>query len=79
MLTPPCMLRTCSGMELLHDPWFNKGTAFPDSERDRLGLRGLLPPRGLTLEKQVRAMTLTFSLFFGCVCFEFWSGSGFWG
>lgn len=28
---------------------------FPDSERDRLGLRGLLPPRGLTLEKQVGA------------------------
>ncbi|GFH26871.1 malic enzyme, partial [Haematococcus lacustris] len=27
------------GMELLHDPWFNKGTAFPLSERDRLGLR----------------------------------------
>jgi hypothetical protein len=42
-------------MELLHDPWTNKGTAFPMHERDRLGLRGLLPPRGLTLEKQVWA------------------------
>ncbi|KAJ9525209.1 hypothetical protein QJQ45_020740, partial [Haematococcus lacustris] len=42
------------GMELLHDPWFNKGTAFPLSERDRLGLRGLLPPRGLALETQAR-------------------------
>ncbi|KAL6750985.1 NAD malic enzyme [Haematococcus lacustris] len=42
------------GMELLHDPWFNKGTAFPLSERDRLGLRGLLPPRGLALETQAQ-------------------------
>ena len=37
---------------LLHDPRLNKGTAFTEAERDALGLRGLLPPRVLTLEEQ---------------------------
>jgi malate dehydrogenase (oxaloacetate-decarboxylating)(NADP+) len=37
---------------LLHDPRLNKGTAFTEAERDALGLRGLLPPRILTLEEQ---------------------------
>ena len=31
----------------------NKGTAFPEEERDALGLRGLLPPRVFTLEEQL--------------------------
>lgn len=40
------------------NPLLNKGTAFPDNERDALGLRGLLPPRVFTLEEQVvRAYT----------------------
>ena len=33
------------GIELLHEPSLNKGTAFTAAERDALGLTGLLPPR----------------------------------
>ena len=41
------------GSELLHDPAYNKDAAFSSEERDRLNLRGLLPPRQLTIEEQV--------------------------
>ncbi len=40
------------GMDVLHDPRLNKGTAFSRAERDALGLTGLLPPRVGTLEEQ---------------------------
>lgn len=40
------------GIDVLHDPWFNKDTGFPITERDRLGLRGLLPPRVVSFEQQ---------------------------
>jgi len=33
------------GKELLHNPSLNKGTVFNATERDALGLHGLLPPR----------------------------------
>lgn len=41
------------GYELLQHPRFNRAMAFTDAERDRLGLRGLLPPRVATLDEQV--------------------------
>jgi len=41
------------GVELLHDPVCNKGTAFTEAERDALGLRGLLPPRVLDMQTQL--------------------------
>ena len=45
------------GRELLTDPMLNKGTGFPDSERDALGIRGLVPPQVVSIDDQVsRAM-----------------------
>ncbi|CAH0485428.1 unnamed protein product [Peronospora farinosa] len=41
------------GLNIVHDPLYNKGTGFPHVERDRLGLRGLVPPRRLTMEAQL--------------------------
>ena len=40
------------GVHVLHDPQLNKGTAFTESERDSLGLRGLLPHRVFTQAEQ---------------------------
>lgn len=42
------------GVELLHNPLYNHGTAFTEVERDTYKLRGLLPPRILTQEQQVK-------------------------
>ena len=41
------------GIDWLHNPVFNKGTAFTEAERDVLGLRGLLPPHVQTMDEQV--------------------------
>src|ERR1700689_3605507 len=41
------------GVTLLRDPLLNKGTAFTETERDELGLRGFLPAHVLSMEEQV--------------------------
>jgi malate dehydrogenase (oxaloacetate-decarboxylating)(NADP+) len=46
--------RAPRGVDILHDPRLNRGTAFSEEEREALGLRGLLPPRVFTQEEQVR-------------------------
>jgi malate dehydrogenase (oxaloacetate-decarboxylating) len=45
--------RKPSGVDLLADPLLDKDLAFNDEERDMLGLRGLLPPRVLSIDEQV--------------------------
>jgi malic enzyme len=40
-------------IQLLRDPLTNKGPGFTAEERDRLRLRGLIPPTPLTIEQQV--------------------------
>jgi malate dehydrogenase (oxaloacetate-decarboxylating) len=42
-----------SGTELLNLPLLNKGTAFTEEERNRLGLHGLLPPHVASIDEQL--------------------------
>src|SRR6201993_1951290 len=61
MVTPQQVMQSSSpdfprGTDLLNTPLLNKGTAFTEKERTRLGLEGLLPPHVETLDEQaVRA------------------------
>ena len=48
------------GVELLHDPLRNKGTAFTEAEREKLALRGLLPHRVLGIEAQAQRILENF-------------------
>jgi len=51
--TPEFVETSLTGLGLLSAPIFNKGTAFPESERDEFSLHGLLPPQVGTLDQQV--------------------------
>ena len=48
----PLNAKKARGLDILNDPLWNKGTAFSVPERDRLGLKGLLPPVIKTIEEQ---------------------------
>src|SRR5271165_315121 len=48
------------GVDWLHNPVFNKGTAFTEAERDAFGLRGLLPPHVQTMDQQVQRVMSNF-------------------
>ncbi|HTX22818.1 MAG TPA: NAD-dependent malic enzyme [Candidatus Aquilonibacter sp.] len=48
------------GVDWLHNPVFNKGTAFTEAERHTLGLRGLLPPHVLTMDQQAQRVMNNF-------------------
>jgi malate dehydrogenase (oxaloacetate-decarboxylating) len=50
---PEIVETSLTGLGLLNTPIFNKGTAFPESERDDFSLHGLLPPQVGTLDQQV--------------------------
>ncbi|KAI9250714.1 hypothetical protein BY458DRAFT_524364 [Sporodiniella umbellata] len=41
------------GANILHDPLLSKGTAFSLAERERLAVRGLVPPRCQEMDKQL--------------------------
>eukprot|EP00879_Flechtneria_rotunda_P023346 GHRR01024696.1.p1 GENE.GHRR01024696.1~~GHRR01024696.1.p1 ORF type:complete len:160 (+),score=36.26 GHRR01024696.1:266-745(+) len=51
--TTPWVRQVISGVDLMRHPKYNKGLAFSESERDRLYLRGLLPPAVLSQEVQL--------------------------
>jgi malate dehydrogenase (oxaloacetate-decarboxylating)(NADP+) len=50
----PWTRSVASGVDLLRDPRYNKGTAFTDKERDSHYLRGLLPPVVVDQELQIK-------------------------
>ncbi|KRN29013.1 malic enzyme, N-terminal domain protein [Lactobacillus selangorensis] len=43
---------TLSAMEIINDPYLNKGTAFTADERKQFGLAGLVPPAVQTISEQ---------------------------
>jgi hypothetical protein len=56
--TTPWVRQVISGVDLMRHPKYNKGLAFSETERDRLYLRGLLPPAVLSQEVQLERTML---------------------
>jgi len=52
---------TADGKGVLNNSTFNKGEAFTLGERDRFHIRGLLPPRKLTMKEQVQRIEVQLS------------------
>lgn len=50
---PETIQVTKDSVDLLTDPLLNKGTAFPDDEREAFSLHGLLPPHHGNLDDQI--------------------------
>ncbi len=48
------MTEKLSGASVLRDRYINRGTAFSDADRDRLKIRGLVPPVVKTIEQQAQ-------------------------
>ena len=48
------------GADILHEPLFNKGTAFKSGERDRLRIRGLLPSKRMNILLQKERFLIAF-------------------
>ena len=51
-----------SGLEIVNDPLLNKGLAFSEPERDRLRIRGLLPPQIMSQTTQLKRLRATLDL-----------------
>lgn len=52
---------TLRNIDLLRNPFFNRGTAFAHDERQALGLRGLLPPGISTIDTQAARIMENFA------------------
>ncbi len=53
-MTINCMAKR--GVEVLRNPWLNRGAAFTEKEREEMGLRGLLPPAVSSLKDQAKRL-----------------------
>ena len=49
------------GGSLIHDPLLNKGTGFSEQEREELGLLGLVPPKVVSIDDQVKRIQENFN------------------
>ena len=55
---PQALKTKQTGIDILHDPLWNKGMAFDYPERDRLNVRGLIPPMVKDIDDQARRFLL---------------------